>query len=505
VIAIAIPFLLTCRDSGPSPEDLAWSREDLTSVVVLSDTEALVASESGSIYRSDDASESFRIVHAEAGVSLHALSMLDENRGWAVGDGRILTTGDGGRSWSPQSLPADREMADLRGVYAVDEERVLAVGLAGTRFLTLDGGRSWQDRSDALRRSAVSVDESERAVAATLVEGAREADLLAVFCESESAHRCLTVGSEAGWAYSTDGGESWLSSSRESTLDSDAIVMGEGAVEFDAAARSLLEQAAAAIVPRSDVRIRIEAVASAAEIERQRRRSDPEALFEILEARGLEATGVLEEAGVVSDRLEVRHAPPWGFADLLDDDPDFLERYWLRVRCDRPGLRITGIDGRIAHSGTFVAGVAAVAAVAGVAGVADVAGVAGVERGGAAHVSETSDVVVVGAQGAIWRSVDGGVHFARAGIASMTDLLGVSDSGDGLAAVGEAGVIRISFDSDSAMDAPVELADGPRSGRLRSIDFARGGRFGVIAGDAGQVFKLDGATGAWRSISAPGP
>ena len=36
---------------------------------------------------------------------------------------------------------------------------------------------------------------------------------------------------------------------------------------------------------------------------------------------------MIEEAGILSDRIRERGAPPWDYLDFLKDDPGFLTRY----------------------------------------------------------------------------------------------------------------------------------------------------------------------------------
>jgi hypothetical protein len=36
--------------------------------------------------------------------------------------------------------------------------------------------------------------------------------------------------------------------------------------------------------------------------------------------------------------------PPWGYADYLDDDPDFLDRYWQARISDFPGMTLSSVD-----------------------------------------------------------------------------------------------------------------------------------------------------------------
>ena len=51
----------------------------------------------------------------EAKVDLRGIAFLDDNRGWAVGDGgTILKTVDGGHTWAMQPMPEPSDVVDER-------------------------------------------------------------------------------------------------------------------------------------------------------------------------------------------------------------------------------------------------------------------------------------------------------------------------------------------------------------------------------------------------------
>jgi photosystem II stability/assembly factor-like uncharacterized protein len=77
------------------------------------------------------------------GRRLNAVWFASHDRGWAVGgEGVILSTGDGGRTWRPQ---ASRVGDDLYDVKFFDEAEGWAVGRGGVMLHTRDGGRTWAD------------------------------------------------------------------------------------------------------------------------------------------------------------------------------------------------------------------------------------------------------------------------------------------------------------------------------------------------------------------------
>lgn len=78
--------------------------------------------------------------------TLTAVSFADAQRGWAVGhDALILTTSDGGASWTRQWQ--GESLADsFLDVLAIDSEHVIAVGAYGLFVETVDAGKTWTRR-----------------------------------------------------------------------------------------------------------------------------------------------------------------------------------------------------------------------------------------------------------------------------------------------------------------------------------------------------------------------
>ena len=72
----------------------------------------------------------------------------------------------------------------------------------------------------------------------------------------------------------------------------------------------------------------------------------------------------LEAAGVASVAIETGGAPPWGYEDHLDDDPDFLTRYWRERRSEDPSAivraatQLTWTDVAISVDGVGILAVA---------------------------------------------------------------------------------------------------------------------------------------------------
>jgi photosystem II stability/assembly factor-like uncharacterized protein len=79
-------------------------------------------------------------------VNLHDLNkvyFVDNQHGWAVGDGNILFTDNGGKNWQQQTSPVK---TPLYSVYFADTQHGWAVGLYGVILSTENGGKNWQQQ-----------------------------------------------------------------------------------------------------------------------------------------------------------------------------------------------------------------------------------------------------------------------------------------------------------------------------------------------------------------------
>ena len=67
------------------------------------------------------------------------------NRLWAGGhDAVIITSGDGGETWTRQFFDPDRQQA-VMDIYFTDENNGVAIGSYGLNLQTRDGGQTWED------------------------------------------------------------------------------------------------------------------------------------------------------------------------------------------------------------------------------------------------------------------------------------------------------------------------------------------------------------------------
>lgn len=109
-----------------------------------------------------------------------------DNRLWAAGhNATIMTSGDGGRTWTLEHFDPDRQQA-VMDLHFTDELHGIAIGSYGLRMQTEDGGKTWFD---------AVVDEDNDYHLNSLVD----------FGDGRRI-----IAGEAGYSYrSFDGGETW--------------------------------------------------------------------------------------------------------------------------------------------------------------------------------------------------------------------------------------------------------------------------------------------------------
>ncbi len=110
----------------------------------------IATGERGHILLSDDQGQSWRQADVPTRMQLNAVSFIDDQLGWAVGeDGVILNTGDGGEHWQHQF---DARDAELKGPYLDvafrNSQEGFAVGVFNKIVRTQDGGVNWEEWQD---------------------------------------------------------------------------------------------------------------------------------------------------------------------------------------------------------------------------------------------------------------------------------------------------------------------------------------------------------------------
>ena len=437
------------REPGPAP---VWPGSDLVAVDVIDKDHVIVVAATGEIHLTRDSGFSWQRAHVPAVAGLRSISMADPDSGWVVGDGVILRTDEGGSSWRRQRLPKPADWVRLVCVSAIDREHAIAVGENGIRLRTEDGGRIWQDVSQLL------VDPSER-----------PASIGGVFCDPESKGRCWSVGGAI--RRTNDAGRSWQRVEVEDLDRIDPIVFGVGQVEAADPEAERFERFMSANRHRTQLEWRIEPGISPRELEQIGRRRDPDALFELIDARLQEVRSMIEGVGVPADRVVAVGAPPWDYEDYLDDDPEFLDRYWTARSASKPSVGIRIVDDPTLFS---------------------------------LRVRARGLGLAVGAAGALLRSDDAGEHWVMIEHVSPYDLFAVGIGRRRVVAVGAQGGIWLSKDEGLNWRAPARHQHAPFFDALRSISFSPAGDFGMIVGEHGRMLRSVDGGAEWELLANDG-
>ena len=157
---------------------------------------AYLLCEQGRIWATVDGGATWSARNTGAPERLRAITFLDAQRGFAIGNrGVLLATADGGRTWQPRPSGGTQHLLDitfagdsgwiagysglilhstdagrtwtkqttgttqaLENIFFLDQDHGWTVGWAGTILRTTDGGKTWtQSKSDAARWSMTGV------------------------------------------------------------------------------------------------------------------------------------------------------------------------------------------------------------------------------------------------------------------------------------------------------------------------------------------------------------
>jgi len=446
---------LACSGSESEPEVdpvPAWPGSDLVSVAVIDVDQVIVVAAAGEIYLTSDSGLSWQKANLPAVIGLRSISMADTKAGWVVGDGVILRTDDGGSNWNRQRLSESVDPIQLVSVSATDHSHGIAIGDAGIFLRTEDGGKTWQDASPD------SADPSQRRLATS-----------DVFCDPASQGRCWSVGRRI--QRTNDAGRSWKRVDIEDLARIDPIVFGPGRVEIAAPEAERFGRFLSVHRHRTQFEWRIEPGISRRELEQVGRERDPEALFELIDARLQEVRSMLEEAGVPSDRIIASGAPPWDYEDYLDDDPHFLDRYWSARSAVSPGVHVRIVDAPTLFS---------------------------------IRLRNRDFGLAVGAAGAVLRSPDAGEHWMTTERLSAHDLLAVGIGTRRVVVVGRQGGLWLSEDEGVSWGALTRESLAPFFEALRDVSFSPDGESGFIVGERGRMLRsLDGGA-TWALVTRDG-
>ena len=447
--------------------------DDLFSISTTDGQHLVAVGFFGSAYVSNDGGANWTLQETGTQKSLYDVSMADERRGWAVGQrGLILRTEDGGLSW--QSQPNDKETqgSQLFSVHAVDANTAWVVGEWGTRLFTDDGGKTWQDRSltiDETHPRFVWLAPAEQEMVRRGEKVFEDVGLNDVFCLEPPSQECWIVGEFGYVFYSENLGLSWERAEIIGEISMDPVKIPYNETDITDADRERITAFAKVIADQNHLNIDVEPVALPREIKEFGQEDDPFELFEILDARVLAVREVLEEAGILSDRIRTRNGPPWDYEDFLEDDPGFLRRY-----LDERSSEFAGIRVRVAQNPYLFT----------------------------VDFEDEQSGLISGLGGVILKSDDGGRTWGYRKTDRKQALFSVATSDDIAIAVGEKGLVQVSHDGGDTWAQP-DRGFPEFFTFMRNVAFAPDGEEGFIVGQGGMILKTTDAGTNWEQILPP--
>jgi photosystem II stability/assembly factor-like uncharacterized protein len=448
--------------------------DDLFAVSLADEQHAVAVGYHGAAYWTEDGGERWYKGDTKTAELLYSVSLADNRHGWAVGQsGTILRTTDGGRTWEQQPNIKVDEGSHLFGVQALDANRAWAVGEWGTRIHTSDGGATWTDRSLTIDLGHpmfvwLSMQDQERVRNDEKVY--EDVGLNNIFCLPMPSRKCWTVGEFGYIFWSEDDGETWNRGEILGSVRTDPIEFGYNQIEISEADAERLKEFAAQIVDSAHLNVLIEAYANPKEIAAMGGKDDPSELFDVISARLDETRSILEDAGVMSDRLRMPNKPPWDYEDFLDDDPTFLDRYLEGRKAEKPHVRVSVIQNPYLFTVRF---------------------------------KDETNGLIAGLGGVILRSVDGGRSWSYEQTDRKQALFSVAAVDGRAIAVGEKGFIRVSDDGGVQWSVPPAESIPTVFTFMRDIGFDNQRLTGLIVGQQGKIMRSKDGGKTWSQVLPP--
>jgi len=447
--------------------------DDLFAVSAPQPDHVVAAGYWGSVYVSDDGGKTWKKGETGTRRLLYDVSMADAKKGWAVGQqGTILRTEDGGLTWTPQKNNKEDEGTHLFGVHAIDANTAWAVGDWGTRIFTDDGGKTWQDRSltiDEKHPQFVWLSPPEQDKVRKGEKVYEDVGLTDVYCRPAPSTSCWIIGEFGYIFHSENSGGSWERAAIQQDIQIPPLKLGYNKIEITQEQADQLRTFAQKILDLPHLNVAIEPRASAKEIEEFGKESNPFPLFDILEARTQAVSTVLEDAGLLSDRIRKRGSPPWDYEDFLKDDPDFLKRYLASRKGDEPG-----VDVQIAQNPYLFT----------------------------VRFGDDKEGYIAGLGGVVLVSKDGGRNWAYRETGRKQAIFSLYPVGDRVIAIGEKGFVRVSTDGGDHWLQP-QTGFPSVFTFMRDIWFAPDGKNGYIVGERGEVLHSADAGKTWTKVLPP--
>ena len=444
--------------------------DDLFSVSPGDDQHAVAVGYHGAAYWTDDGGETWHKGDTGTKMLLYSVSMADGQHGWAVGQlGTILRTEDGGETWQAQPNLKSDEGVHLFGVHAIDADRAWAVGEWGTRIFTEDGGATWQDDSVLVTLDHpmfvwLSPKDQERVRDGKKVY--EDVGLNYVKCLDPPSQSCWIIG-EFGYIYhSDDMGKTWQRGDVVGDVFMDPVELGHNVIALDDAAKSSLNEFASKIEDETHLNVLIDVTVTPRELAEFGNPEDPYPLFELISARIDETKAVLEEAGILQDRMRMPNKPPWDYEDFLEHDPTFLDRYFQGRVADEALVKVSVIQNPYLFTLDF---------------------------------SNEDEGLISGLGGVVLRSIDGGKTWRYVTLDRKQALFSVGSDARGVA-VGEKGLVRVSKDGGKTWNQPTEEEFPTVFTFMRDVDFDRESDVGYIVGQQGMILRSTDGGRSWSQV-----
>ena len=477
VLALALAAGLGCHEvhfESDVAEGAIDIYDHLFAVSAPDERRAVAVGYYGAVYTTEDAGDTWQKRRSGTERLLYDVSMPDAERGWAVGQlGTVLRTKDGGASWQPQVTSKAEDGFHLFAVHALDANNAWAVGEWGSRIVTEDGGVSWQDQSltitlDHPQYVWLNPSEQERVRRGEKVF--EDVTLNDVYCRPAPSSRCWIVG-EFGYIFRSD--ERGLTWERGEIVGGEKvapIVFQFDSTEISEADAARIKSFISSILDQEHLNVVIEAFASPREIAEFTRGGDPNPLFDTLDGRATGVRSVIEETGILSDRLRMRGTPPWDYEDFLDDDPGFLDRYLQSRRADRPMVVVEVAQNPYLFRVQF---------------------------------SDDDHGIITGLGGVVLVSGDGGKTWRYGSTGTKLALYALAPRDGQALAVGEKGVVRASADGGWHWAPPKEIRFPEVFTFMRDMTFDPQRRLGLIVGQRGLVLRSRDQGKTWERSLPP--
>ncbi len=128
--------------------------ENLFSIFFVNENIGYAAGWNGTLIKTLDGGITWESQDSGTGKKLESIYFIDENTGWIAADGAVLRTTDGGQNWQYQSFI---QLNEIPSIYFTDANNGWMVGDGGKLRKTTDGGVNWIQQSSGTNQFLNSV------------------------------------------------------------------------------------------------------------------------------------------------------------------------------------------------------------------------------------------------------------------------------------------------------------------------------------------------------------